>query len=405
MNIGNIVTQALLRADLSVFDYKLRQLATQMLDEQIQFLYEMEEWWFRKSLFSITFLNNIEEYALDKLTSGCQGMLPNSFRGSNPVRRIVYEPAMEHYRKRAFVAQNANPYYYREGDVRGYAIQVSAASNITFVSSLTSTTGNVAVTYGSRRIIFAAPTVNINSLGMSISFAGDVGKYYQITSLDTAQSYTIAFLSEPYQGATSAALAFTLGDIGMKACVSGYDTSNAFVEEQIILQGSTAVTTATVFSAIDRVTKTAQTYGRVTATSNGGLITNAVLDPGETEVDYQTIKVYPIPAQDQELATYENYIRHPHMVNPSSVPLIPSQYHQLLVLQLYIKLMTEWNKKEVSQETIVQRDAFLQRMITINNNTDNWKMQQETEYDSTRSRISNLPVNFGISDGYEFESG
>ena len=62
--------------------------------------------------------------------------------------------------------------------------------------------------------------------------------------------------------------------------------------------------------------------------------------------------------------------------------------------------MEEWHKKGVSQEVLRRRDKILDRMLAIDNSTDGWKILQETEESSERSRLSNLPVAYGVDDDF-----
>lgn len=390
MNIGNILSIALNRANLSVKDFDMRNVALDMLNEIIQKTWESEPWQWRQSLFYITTADGVEEYSLSKQSGGVNNILPNSMRGSTPIRLIEYKPSSEYYRTRPYNVGNATPYWFHEGEWRGIETDVSAASTVTIVSSqANTTTGTVAVAYGQNRVVFSASILTQNLIGQWFRVGTDP-KRYQITSFDSA---TIGYLNAPYEGVTAGTASFAIGDIQQKALVLGYNTAGQLIEETVQLNGSTPVTTTNTFQGLLRISKSDRTYGYVTATSNGGVITNVILDPGETEADYQTVKFYPIPPQAEQI-TYEAYIKHPIMWRDTDVPLFPSQFHNLLVTELFIQLMTDWSKKEVSQITLKRRDEMIDRMRAINNSTDNWRVFQESQRDSQRSRINNLPNNY-----------
>lgn len=317
-------------------------------------------------------------------------------RGTDPIRRIEYRPSSEWYRTRPYDPGNADPYYYHEGDFSGVDFQPSAASVISISSNLVNTTGGtVAVMNGLTRITFSLSILNQNSIGLWIAFEGSTSKYYQIKSLDTVSSSTVCYLSDPYEGTSNAAATYNLGDVGQKVCVSGFDSTGSFIEETIILNGSTVQNTSTVFSELVKISKDKATYGRVTATSNGGAITNVALSPGEYENVSQSIIFYPVPTKE-ELISYEARIQHPMIYSENDTPLVPVNYHGYLVTELYIRMMTEFLVRDVSASVVDLQEARLQKMISIDNDTSNWEVNQES-YDSSYGSIgTNLPTNYEV---------
>lgn len=394
MNLNQIISRALIRANLSVSDLGMRDLATDYLMEIIQERWESRQWKFRKKDLTLTTANGTEEYALDKRAI-VANIVPNTMRGTDPVRRLIYEPSHDFYKKRPFTLESADPYYYREGSYKGFSTNPSAASVITFSSSLTNyTTGTLTVVQGSRRVVIATGSVGLDFVGRWIRVGTD-SKAYRITSIDY-QSTTVFYLNEPYEGASNAAATLTIGDVGQKASVLGY-VSGQLQEEEVQLLGSTAVATTKSFTSIVKISKSDKTHGYITATSNTAGVTNVILDPGETDIDIQTVKLYPIPTKTETI-NFECYIRHPNLYRPTDSPLFPSEFHNLLVLDLYIRLETEWNKNEVAQVTLDRRDEMLANMISIDNNTDAWPIQQENYEDSDRIRNTNLPATYGYAD-------
>lgn len=390
MNVGNICSDALNRAGLSVSDLGMRNMAKNMLDEIIQSIWESKHWYFRK--IALTFATAIagESVSLDKRVR-VQNIVPNTVRGTDPIRRLRYEPSFEFYKLRPFALPQTAPYYYRDGQFQGFSNNPSAASVITFSSSLTNyTTGTCAVINGMTRVVMTTGSISVDKLGQYIRFGTD-NKAYQIVSLDFG-STSIFYLSDPYQGTTNAVATHTIGDIFQKATVLGY-VSGELQEEEIQLNGSTSVLTVKQFTSLVKISKSGKTGGYITATSNSAAVVNAILDPGETEVDIQTVKLYPIPAA-VETINYEAYIIHPHLYKESDSPLIPGEYHNLLVLELFIRLQTEWNEKEVSPEVFRRRSEIMQQMIDTDNNTDQWIIQNDMTEESERSRFNNLPAGY-----------
>lgn len=396
MNTGQIISRALNRAGLSVNDYGYRILAKEFLEEIVNEHWESKKWIFRKRALTLATADGTEEYALDK-RARVLNIVPNTMRGSDPVRRIDYEPSHDFYKKRPYALEESDPYYFRDGAYQGYSNNPSSASVISFVSSLSNySTGTVNVVKGSKRVVITTGTVSVDRIGQYLRISGD-NKAYLIESVEH-NSTTVFFLSEPYQGANDSTASYEIGDLGQKATVLGY-VSGQLTEEEVQLDGSDSVSTSKSFTSIVRISKSGKTHGYITATSNSGAVTNAVLDPGETELDVQTVKLYPIPSKTETI-NYEAYIKHPCLYKDSDSPLFPSEWHQLLVIDLYIRLEEEWNKKAVSQLTVQRRQSMYEDLYTADNDTDQWNMQVEDYENTDGNRLSNLPTTYGYDDSF-----
>lgn len=371
----------------------MREMAIQMLDEIIQELWESKKWNFRKSTFAFNTSSGVEEYGLNKLAGD---IVLNTMRGSDPVRRLTFEPSHEFFKKRPYTLSDGDPYVYRDGEYFGCQTQPSASSQITFSSSLSNyTTGTVSVIYGSQRVVIATGSVTLDMLGRWFRVGTDAKRY----KIVTVESSSIFYIHEPYEGTTDSAATFAIGDVQQKGVVLGLLDNGTVLEEEVQLNGATTVTSTNSFASIIRISKSDKTYGYVTATSNGAVVTNAILDPGETEADFRTIKLHPIPTKEERI-TFESYGKHPHLYKPTDSPLIPSQFHPLLVLELFIKIKTEWLNQDVAQAVVERRNNILERMNTWDNDLDDWNAKQETtEYSSDR-RSTNLPEEFGTYEDY-----
>lgn len=395
MNINQIISRALNRAGLSVNDYGYRETAKDFLQEIIDEHWEAKKWTFRKKAYSITTVSATDEYGLNKLVR-VQNIVPNTMRGSDPVRKLNFEPSHEFFKRRPYSLESSDPYYFRDGELRGFSTDPSSASVITFSSSLTNyTTGTLSVVKGSKRVVITTGVVSVDKIGQYIRVDGD-SKAYLIERIEH-NSTSVFYISEPYEGANDATASFTMGDIGQKATVLGY-VSGQLQEEEVQLNGSTSVNTSKSFTSLVRVSKSGKTHGYISVTSNSAAVTNAVLDPGETEIDVQTIKLYPIP-DAAETINYEAYGKHPVLYKDSDSPLFPSEWHNLLVLDLYIRLESEWNKNTIPQDVYDRRTNIFESLYTSDNDTDNWTMQVENFEDGDRHRINNLPTTYD-DDGF-----
>lgn len=392
MNIGTIINKALIRAQMSISDVPTRDMACDMLDEVIQSIWHRKKWLFRKATFNFTTDANIDEYALHQLAGE---ILPNTVRGSDSIRIIRFRPSTDFHKRHPHTIPTGDPYEYREGEMWGVQTQPSASSQISVASSLANyTTGTMTAIFGSRQITIAVGAFTLDMVGRWIRI-GTESKRYRIASYISS---TQALINDPYEGTTGAGKTFAIGDVQQKVSIQGFADDGTVIEEELQLNGTTSVTSTNFFASLNRITKSDKTYGTVTATSNAGAVTNIVLSPGETEADFRTIKLYPIPAK-AELITYESYARHPYLHRSTDSPLFPSQWHPLLVIELYIKLMTEFLEKDVSAEVLAKRDQILTDMVINDNDSDEWHIVQETEYQSIDRNRSNLPENFGIGYG------
>lgn len=399
MNNGTIINRALSRRKLAIKDVGFRDMALEMLDEVIQYFWNYQAWKFRVKQFTLAMVIGQEEYPLDKRIVNYSDILKYTLQGSNPVRYIKYEPSQEFNRTHPFELSSGDPYRWRPGQVNGFSLNPSAASVITLVSSLTNyTTGTAAVVNGQNRVVFTTSVLTQNMLGLWIRFASDQ-RAYRLNRRDFGSS-TIYYLDDLYEGVSGAGVAFVIGDVQQKATVSGYlVTSGQYAEEEVQLAGSTPVSTVQQFTSLVRISKSGITGGYITATSNSSAVTNAILSPGETDLNILTINFYPIPSK-VETINMESAIAHPFMVKESDSPLFPAQFHELLVVDLQIKIIEEWLNQEVPQGLIERRQRLLNNMVDIDNSTAGWTIQQESEEDSDRTYANNLPNNFPGNYGY-----
>lgn len=98
---------------------------------------------------------------------------------------------------------------------------------------------------------------------------------------------------------TSASIATVVSsdatDTTQKVLVKGI-VSGSLDFEELSLNGTTAVNGSKLFTSISAVTKSAATAGRVTVTSNGGVVTNVVLTPQEKTLRLRKVRLHPIPS-------------------------------------------------------------------------------------------------------------
>ena len=397
MNSGTIVTKALNRCLLPVNDYATRDIVYGMLNEVVQYRWSAGNSKMRSSRFFFNTASGIEEYALHKLSDG---VMMNTMRGSSPVRKISYEPTSDFYQRRNYDLETGDPYFYRDGTYSGVQVQPSASSVITLSSSLANfTTGTVDAMYGRLFFNFTG-TITLDMVGRFVRVGTDDKRYRIVKVHPASGGLTRVDVDSPYEGVSAAAASFAIGDVGQKATVLGLLDNDSVYEEEIQLNGSTTVATNASFASLIRISKSDKTHGYISATSNAGVVTNVTLDPGETEADFKTIKLYPIPTKTERIE-FESYSRHPNLYKFNDVPLLPSQFHELLLIDLIIKIKDEFIHEAISQ-TLLERQSKLETALdSWSNNIDDWTASPSTDDFSTNRKQTNLPSDYGIDDGFD----
>ena len=395
MNSGQAISRSLIRAKLSVSDFNMRMMALDILNEIVQEHWSAKKYSFRVSRFNFNTAVATEEYALHKYADV---IVPFTVRGTDPVRIIQYNYMADFFKNHPFELSSGDPYWYREGEHFGVEKQPSASSTVTAVSSVANLdTGTVNVIYGSRRMELSAQDLTIDDIGKWIKVGSD-WKRFQIVSLEPngVGSSKIFNVHDAYDGVTDGTASFVIGDVQQKVNIQGIDDQGAVIEEDLQLNGSSSITGSKSFASLMRITKSDRTHGRVTCTSNGGIVTNIILDPGETEADFKTIKLYKIPDKVERIE-YETYTKHPILYRSYDAPLFPGQWHQMFSIELFIRVMTEFVGKDVSLETLRRRDKLVEDLLIRTNDSDEWHVTQEHEGETLRHTNNNLPAKFDVN--------
>ena len=323
MNFGMIVRNALQRAELP-FDIEHLELARAFANDNISDLYYLVKADFREVTDTISVVASTDEYAMPKTFDR---MVLNSLRGpsSNP-RNIIYKDPIEWYRfTRNYSSSTGVPNIFTFGALRGYDTQLPAASVLKITSSLANKTGGtVSVVPGSVVIKGSGTSFTLADVGLRFLKSGDtdsyvVGKYVSATEV---------WLDSPYRGQLSTGSSYAIGDVDIHVVVSGV-VAGVEDSEDVVLSGTTVLTTSKTFTTVSGVVKSQQTGGIVTVTDNAGTTTVVTLSPNDIEVERQTILLWRIPSADETL-TYRYYRKHPVLRMDTDRCLIPNKYHGLI---------------------------------------------------------------------------
>lgn len=121
---------------------------------------------------------------------------------------------------------------------------------------------------------------------------------YGISSQGAIRGYIILdklVFAQPTSSSTITFYSSSTLDTTQNAYVRGFDANGYEDYEQVLLGGQTTVTTTKSFSRIISISKSGSTYGTVTATSNSGLVTLAVMSRAMTEHRVKVIRFVDIP--------------------------------------------------------------------------------------------------------------
>jgi len=299
---------------------------------------------FRQSNSSFQTQSGADEYVLNKYFDE---FVQNTFQGPESApRRLDYVNTEEFFRRIRIQQSNSGiPLIYTFGQIVGYDAPLQSASRVRVFSGLASkTTGSVNFINGSDFVTSNASLFTLNDVGRRIQKDGDAKSYKILAYV----SPTRIQLQEKYRGDSADASAYKLGDVGVHANIQGF-VGGQIDSEDVILDGSNVVQTIKQFNQIVSLSKSDKTGGNITyqdETSN----TLGVMGPSETEIERQTVLLWPKPDQ-AETITFRFYMKHPELYLDTDRLLLPQKWHRLVERKLDKKLREVFDK-EVPQGLI-----------------------------------------------------
>lgn len=168
-------------------------------------------------------------------------------------------------------------------------------------------------------------------------------------------------IEQPLEASTvsisSSSTADTSIDITVFGTVSGYPDSETITTNSS--DGTTASAGSKSFTSIERIVKSSSTTGRITATTNSGNVTVAVIPTGDTSIgiNYTKIKLWPLP--DSVFTMHVNYYKEPYdLVNSGDVHELGSDFDEAIILLAASKLDYETNRIEGDRIFSMYRDEL-----------------------------------------------
>jgi hypothetical protein len=228
---------------------------------------------------------------------------------------------------------------YTFGEMVGYDQQLAAASRILVQSSLASkTTGTVNVAAGSDRVTSASDIFSRNDVGLRFKKDND-SPSYKIGKVIGAREIQ---LIEKYRGTTEQGVGYKIGDVGIKANVTGF-VSGQIQSEEVELDGANGILTEKTFNTLVSLSKSDRTGGNISFQNSGSTQTVGSLAPGETEIERQTVLLWPKPSAAETLK-YRFFAHHPYLWLESDRMLIPKKWHRLVAARLEKKLLESFSE-------------------------------------------------------------
>lgn len=307
---------------------------------------------YRTSKGQIVTIADEDEYILNKYFDE---MVKNTLQGpSGSPRPFEYMEPEIFFKKIMLQSEvSGSPSFFTFGEMVGYDAQLLNASRITAFSSLASkTSGSVNVVNGSDIVTSNASLFTLNDVGLRFQKSGDtksykIGKYISPTKIQ---------LLEKYRGNSNSDVAYKIGDVGINVSFSAY-IGGQIDSENLELDGSNSVQSVKTANTLISVAKSDKTGGNITIQDASGN-TLAVLAPGETEIERQTILFWPKPSSAETLK-YRFYIKHPFLWLDTDRVLIREKWHRLITYRLE-KRLRESFEKEVPQGLLVDIDKMQQ---------------------------------------------
>lgn len=139
--------------------------------------------------------------------------------------------------------------------------------------------------------------------------------------------------------------------------VSGYPDFQTVATDSS--DGTTTVYTTKTFTAIERVTKSASTAGRITLTANSGATTVAVLPVGDSTdgIRYRKLQLYPLPNEVYNINV--QYYKDPFaLVNDTDVHELGPDFDQAIIFLAVALLKYQNNQDEGDKFMLMYKDEI-----------------------------------------------
>lgn len=176
------------------------------------------------------------------------------------------------------------------------------------------------------------------------------GRGVEVTEKNTPTHYRMwgedTVMAQPPTASPLMVVSSSASDTTVQVTVFGKISGYPFYEI-VTLGGTTLTKTAYEFESVERVSKDADTYGRVTVTSSRGSYTIAVLPAGDTTatIKYSKVQLYPLPTRNFDINVY--YYKTPYrLVNNDDIHELGQAFDEAIILLSVSKIKFQESQAE-----------------------------------------------------------
>ena len=177
--------------------------------------------------------------------------------------------------------------------------------------------------------------------------------------------------------------------------IQGYDTSDRYISNKVILAGSTPVASASTFKIISSISKISTT-GIITFRNLGDTTTYLTLAPKETHARLLTIGLHPIPNGVQTIFG-RGWVQLPNLVNEYDVPIGFTDFHiNAIIAGAYFRYMQYEPKFPIeSLKSLYARFIEEIKKVTSIDKKDRIQHRMKSAYESRQPAFRNTRVSYG----------
>ena len=170
---------------------------------------------------------------------------------------------------------------------------------------------------------------------------------------------------QPTSASTLSLASSSSADTTQQVLVKGL-VSSEIDYELVSLSGTSTVTTTKSFSKIFAVTKSAETSGRVTITSNGAAVTNVVLAAKQKISRHKLMRLYPIP-NSAIVITIHHYSLPPELTTEYEDTEIPPRWDYVVDQFAYSLALQAKGQTQLAEFTTQMQlaDKFLNEDMVV----------------------------------------
>ncbi|MGE0630963.1 MAG: hypothetical protein AB7O96_01040 [Pseudobdellovibrionaceae bacterium] len=208
----------------------------------------------------------------------------------------------------------------------------------------------------------------------------------------------VAFLSgyspvqfQPSSDSQLSIVSSSTSDVTSVVRIEGLNASGVPIGEDVILNGTTPVSTVNSYSRILGRSINAFLTGVLTITSNAGAVTNAVIGPRQRQALYPKITLWPTPSTAQTFY-YDAYSVVTELTGDNDFSIIPEDYHEAIESFCCYRGFNLKKDPVMAQSSLANFKDVV--MLAVADDKGPRKSIQMESRPSIYSDFSNLPGNY-----------